>query len=793
VESRPGLALQLRGGDDPGSALRDLRAVRRAIEGSMAEASAVSPVVPAPGGPIVVVTPLPGAGTIQPDAVLSLAESQLANAGPQAHLAPLELGGDLDELDHTPNAATLRLFAAPDRPLTPVSPTWVDAALHWALADVAADDRLRVRLLGVEFDVEATRTAEVLRDALEARAWCDLVQGDLTSEIRVVSLTFGPLPHLAVAGGGPGADDRALLDVFSSLQALAREVAPTVAWACARFDPDFGRLATGLSPLDQTEAGWPDQHLAPPNAVAAALVDRRIPGIYPYQVLSARHVEALGAPPEQAEPLPGGRWEVTAGTPEAWLDGEPIEIRALADLSPLLVPADSVGSATIDDNEASSADAGPSLDAVVIEPSPHRHRTDRVTILELVGWLDGQPHSNEPDHVSVPLGSFARWLGVGLDSVRRQRLRRLAAPLVQSAAAPGTEQRRAWAITRWFVAVQAGSWLRQIGAGDVVDALGGDDLSTATGLASATARLARVALDCQRVLDAHPQRDLAWDVWDAISGPSGWDAAAQAAVADVAPDVTAAAEQRMVEVVRGQGRSAPIDAAALANEVWSVTLGALADHLWIEGWKSADAVASAAANTDLLGPALGTSADIWDALDDADRADATSAAHDAARGPLARVGLDVAEATEQHPWDLAVDSAHAAPGATAWAARLELARSQAGEDVWHQAMAAARRRVDALGETAPDLVARTRLVAAAREAAAAAARLAAAEELALSLEAQPEQSLEVGPARDKVVPAAIAGLSPVTDQLGRSALGLLDRMLRGRSPARRRAVRRREV
>ena len=822
------LAVQVRDAADLGAALRGLRAARRDIVALLGERSPgvdpeeldalVSPAVPAPEGPLLVVD----GPDLPADEIVEVVAGRVRQAGERhGHVTTPATGGPLDALETVIDAVVLRLFPRPNGVHGDLPVDWLDVASDWALGDLHALDPVRVRVLGVEFEVSAPDAVQVLQDCLAAGAWCDVVQGDLDDRLRTVSLTFGALPHLALAGGGPGAGDDGLVSRFELLRDAARELAGSVTWSCLTIDRSFGTLATGLTDLALPGGGWQEQGGAPPNAVAAWLVDEHVPDVYAHQVLSPGHIEQLGVVPEGGEALGDGRVELTVGEPKDWLPGSAPTAAyeaARERLAPLLVSDRAFDNLVArrfdhDDPGAGSAGAGPAgatsdgvvepehlpaLDAIVLEPTPHRHRSNRLTLLELVAWIDGQPHSDHPARVSPAIGTFARWLAVGLDDKRRQGLRDRAAGIVRSAGTPSAERLRAWRLTRWLVQVQTASWLRRAGMEDLAAALLRIDLDQARGQTRAIDVLGRAAVTANRRLamtselvyadrsDADRQAetdrldDAAWEAWECANGPAGWVAAAEAAVADAPGEVAAAADQRVIDVVRHRAPDdPPIDSGALANEVWSVALGALADHLWTAGWRAADRVATRAANVDLAGPALGTAAEIWDSLGDDDRAAATAAAHEASRGPLARSGLGVADAPNveggaaldgEHPWDAAVTAAVMSPAAAAWRAGMEEVRSHLGEAVWAQAMAAARATVDAVIDAAPDLIARARLVALAREASGAAARVVAAEAVAVAR--------TTGADDDDLVDAGVDALGPVADPLADGAVALLDRLLR---------------
>src|SRR5205823_271820 len=146
-----------------------------------------------------------------------------------------------------------------------------------------------------------------------AKAWCDAVNGTLNDRLRVASMTFGSLPHLALAAGGPQVDHAGLVNRFRLLQEAARELAADVAYACIDFEPTFEGLALGISP-----DGWQSQGGAPPNIVARELISDRVPDAFPYQVLGPEHVNRLGDVRFAHEALGDGHIEVSIDEPASW-------------------------------------------------------------------------------------------------------------------------------------------------------------------------------------------------------------------------------------------------------------------------------------------------------------------------------------------------------------------------------------------------------------------------------------------------------------------------------------------
>ncbi|MEY2404681.1 MAG: hypothetical protein QOD38_2232, partial [Acidimicrobiaceae bacterium] len=323
-------ALQVRGPSDLGAAIGALKLARVDVLGltartratadgrpeSVVEPPMVSSVVNAPGGPLFLVEHL-AADTELLRSIPDVIVRRLERAGVESatvEVAPR--GGTLDLLDTVAQAVVLRLFPRPRGRSTTLPPDWLDIACEWVTGDLFDDEPARLRVLGVEFDVPAAEVSAVVHDCGLAKAWCDAVNGDLDDRVRIASITFGRLPHVALAAGGPQVDANGLVARYHLLQEVARELAADVAYGCIDFEPTFEGLALGLSP-----AGWQSQGGAPPNVIARELADDRVPDAYPYQVLGPGHVAHLAGGGVSYESLGDGRVEVTLDEPESWLPG----------------------------------------------------------------------------------------------------------------------------------------------------------------------------------------------------------------------------------------------------------------------------------------------------------------------------------------------------------------------------------------------------------------------------------------------------------------------------------------
>jgi hypothetical protein len=656
-------------------------------------------------------------------------------------------GGVLDALDSTGNAVVLRLFprvrAGTSRAGLPAD--WLDIAAEWATADLGDLDTTRIRVLGVEFDVAASDVSAVLHECGLARAWCDAVNGDMTDRIRVASATYGRLPHLALAAGGPGVDGGGLLARFRLLQEVARELAADVAYGCIDFEPAFDGLALGLSP-----DGWHAQGGAPPNLVARELLGDRVPDAYPYQVLGPGHVARLRGTDVVFEALSDGHVEVTLDDPAVWLpwlaSRDDAQAQGWDVLNQLLVTESEVESlvaarATADDGGADEGalDSLPDLDDIVVERSAHLRRGTRLTLLELVSWLNHEPHTDTPATVSPVLATFARWLAAGADDPDRQALKAIAPRLLGTApASPSEERARQWAATDWLVRVQAPAWLRAAGlteAADRLESLGHltDDLELvrAVDILGTAITIASRRLDITAAIVTDERRDvpdemIVWNAWEHVSETTGYVAASEAATHGAAAELTYATDLRVIECSRDPRVRDELDGArqSIGDVAWTAALHAVAGDAWERGWRAADLAARELSGFTVrveMGRIAKTVLERR-SQDDDDVDSALEVADRAARDSLARSALAGGAVDEQHPWDAARNAARTSDGGPQWSVVSDEARRAVGEDGWAQAMADARAAVGEVLTGAPDSVARVVVAAVAREAASAAAR-----------------------------------------------------------------------
>jgi hypothetical protein len=759
----------------------------------------ISQVVAAPGGPLLVVEHLDASYDVL-RAVPDLVEARLVESGvTDALIVSPDSAGTLERLEATPNAVVLRLFPEPAGAAGVIPPEWLDVAGEWVLGDLSDDDHVRIRILSIEYEVSVSEAAAVLHECGLTRAWCDMLSGSLADRMRTASLTFGRLPHVALAGGGPGTDRNGLLARFGVLHDVARDLAGQVAYACIDFEPTFEGLALGLSP-----DGWRRQGGAPPNLVAGELVDELVPDAYPLQILGPLHAQRL-ANMRDLVPLRDGRFELAIGHPPDWLQQAPTRLELQASGWELLRPclADEEGAYELlrarprpDEGGTPSGPGGevlPDLDAIVVEAQPHSRRGTRLTILELASWIGHEPHSDSPACVSPVLSTFLRWWTSGLDPASLQRCKFRAVAIASAAGSPADDAARRWAATDWLARVHAPAWLRLAGLVEAADRL--ESLGPVTGilelvravdiLGSAITIASRRIDVTAAIASGDPLAEqLAWEAWEDVSEQCAWVAASETATEGAPADLTYATDLRIIECSRDPRAREDIENAhvAVGDTAWSTALHAVADEAWEKGWRAADEASTELSGLGLrdqmnrIAAAIGGDTDA-----DADLQEyELEAAADAGRDELTSAALRGGALDDEgvHPWDAARQAARTSAGGATWTVLLEEARRTIGEDAWAQSMADARAASDSVLKDAPDLVARVVTAAVAREAASAAARGVAYRSIAIARSAGADQAHAQEAARN-----ALAGTAAA---LRNAAFDLLERLIdphAGRGPA----------
>jgi len=819
-----GFVVHVTGASDVDAAVRALERARADIAELAAapdgdpDGAVLSHVVLAPDGPLLRI----GRLEADDDAVRhvpDLVANRLDEAGIEgAVVRSPRPGGALDKLDSCPNAVVLRLFPLPAGQAGVLPPEWIDIACEWVLADLAPSDAVPLRLLGVGFEVRVADAPSVVHHASLAKAWCDVVNGDLDDRVRTASITFGRTPHVALAAGGPGCDSQALLARFDLLCEVARELAGDIAYACVDIETTFEGVGLGLP-----TTGWRGRGGASPNLVAGELADLLVPDAFPYQILSSGHLRRLGeADPALmsgdapiGEEIGDGRIEVLVGDPSDWLPvyaaRDEIQAEGWEVLAPLLATDAQVedllrerrgqpGAGPAGGVAPSATVATPDLDDITLETLPHGRRGLRLTFLELVSWLAHEHHSDAPECVSPVLATYSRWFASALDDRRRQELKNRARRMIgtgrteraATAISAGTmtaaDVDRAWLAVDWLIRVQATAWLRLAGLteaagriesigpatdrGDLLQAV--DVLGSAISIAGRRLDLTASIAGTERPGDAAIVEQSAWDAWERASEAAGWVAASEAAGIGVPAELAYATDLRVIECAREARVRDDLEAThrSIGDTAWATALHAMADEAWTAGWAAAHpavdnlAVLPLATALDRAARAASNRA----AVDDDEREQSVELAEAAAKELLTGAALEKGSwRSELHPWDAAFRAAARAQGGELWSRIQDLARAAVDEGPWEAGMAAARAAVDDVLREAPDLVARAVGAAVAREAAGAAARGVALRAAAVAL--------AEGASSAAAAEAAEAALAPTVAELQDAALALLDRMI----------------
>ncbi len=166
-----------------------------------------------------------------------------------------------------------------------------------------------------------------------------------------------------------------------------------------------------------------------------------------------------------------------------------------------------------------------SLATMTLHSGSHPDRTNGLCAMEVVAWVAGEPHTDQPLCACPVIGAFVRSWNDAIpdDETRTRLLKPLLSRLVNTKSTAAVEQRRADLALDWLVRVQTPAWL------DLVQLT-----AEATALRALQPLLNRVAIiGSQAVLNT--ARDRA-----AAARAAAWDAAS-AAARDAASAATRAA------------------------------------------------------------------------------------------------------------------------------------------------------------------------------------------------------------------------------------------------------------
>lgn len=770
-------------------------AVRRTVRDGVVPPR-MSPVAPLPGGPIVRFDDLP-TDPLTRQRVADIVDDLVAAAGFDRDAAVLCEVDGLADLDECPRAVVLRLFPSPQGSAGHLPAGWIDLAGEWVFGDQDPETMVRLRVLGVEATVMAKEAAGILHGCARARAWCDVVTGDVGTRVRTASISFGVAPHVAVAAGGPRCDDAGLLARFDLLAAVARDHATPatrgrdedrVAYACLDFEDTFGDLGAGLS-----GAPWTEESGASPNRVAGRLVDRRIPEVFPFQVLGPGHVAALGDDGRDRQPIGEDRWELALGDPVDWLPAtarrDELRREGWQLLASLLVRDDELddelagaghgADATAPAGDGAWATGLPDLSTIVIEPHSHPRRGSRLSVLELAAWLAGEPHSDDPANVSPVLRVYARELAAGIDDPLRQTLRSRASRLAGTGSFDdATERRRSWLLADRLLRRHAATWLGAAGLSESAERLRTlESIATDTQLVRGVHLLGNAISTASRRLEttraiAGERSELvdalAWEIWEDVSQRSGGAATAEAVVHGVPGSLTFATDQRVMELSRDPDHRIELESSTrgLGDEVWSTALAEVAATAWRTGWAAAESFvhheSTFSVRTTLrrtLQEILGDDDDIaLDMLiDDIDAA---------ARDTIARLLLVGDDRSD--PWDKVMTACAGVDGGQDWLRAVDETRAVLGPSLCDEAFQTARDQIGEWAARAPELVSRAVVASVTREACSVAGRGVVARVAA--------EAIAKGASEPDAVAAALDAVAPLTDSLGEDAVAVLDEL-----------------
>ncbi len=240
------------------------------------------------------------------------------------------------ELTAIRRSAFLRLFLPPVPgifgPQMPMPMDWLAGATDWLCENT--DGPLWVWMGSETFSMTRDAVVGSWEKWRHPGNWVRVVNNaDPNGRVRglnVVNLESGP--ELGLGEASTTASDADLLNYMTSLIALTRRLAPTLASAFADFGSFGGCLDLGL-----------ESHRVPHGGADGMrvkwLADELLLDSYPYQVLAPGHLARLaGESPPGVRPLGGGRAELFLGDPTAWLPGSPQRDRHREDGRRLLGP-----------------------------------------------------------------------------------------------------------------------------------------------------------------------------------------------------------------------------------------------------------------------------------------------------------------------------------------------------------------------------------------------------------------------------------------------------------------------
>jgi len=151
------------------------------------------------------------------------------------------------------------------------------------------------------------------------------------------------------------------------------------------------------------------------------------------------------------------------------------------------------------------------IDTIPLQHGSHRSRDDGMCAMEMVAWLAGEAHSDEPQCACPVLAALVRACNDGMSDGRRDALLRPLVPLlVNSRRSDAVEAVRGWRAVDRLVRRLAPSWLEARGARR--------DAQVLSSLAPITNAVAAQAARLALTTCAQQDRAVAWALDRAIDG-----------------------------------------------------------------------------------------------------------------------------------------------------------------------------------------------------------------------------------------------------------------------------------
>lgn len=295
----------------------------------------VSEVIDVPSGPILMVD-----GGYTPLDLLSeipeIVAGRLEELGVSGVVRVPQTRGPLEALPDTSPCVYLRLFPTPPRRKSlrvDVPSEWLTEVSNW-LAELEDDGAPAMcSLRAVEFSVPLTEAMRLLSDWERDRPGYALIcRGEPTHSLHAVGINLCPVDtvELVFAAGGQGINSEGLVDAVERFQAIARRLAPTVAYAFVSIEPTFVQL---LAPGHDTD--WQRTMDGPGTPQAQWVCDAIVLDGFAHQILGPLHVARLADRAPGLRALTTTRWELPVGAPKDWLLVDAFEPAAVGASAPL--------------------------------------------------------------------------------------------------------------------------------------------------------------------------------------------------------------------------------------------------------------------------------------------------------------------------------------------------------------------------------------------------------------------------------------------------------------------------